>query len=185
MTTVKPKLVVFAGPACSWKTTLAAPLASRLGIPHLQMDETRVRLMPDSPHTRADRAIAYRAMHFAAEVLLGQKVSVILDAPYGHPEDRREIHEIARRTGAYLLLVECRVSPAEAVRRFRNRGPDSMRPDLTEQRVEELARQYAYTGEGLLVDTDAFSPGQCLSLIERYERTTGQGGRHRLRSLFR
>ena len=39
--------------------------------------------MPDAAHTRADRAVAYRAMHLAAELLAGAGVSVILDAPAG------------------------------------------------------------------------------------------------------
>ena len=164
------KLIVFSGPACSGKSTLAARLAEELTIPHLAMDQTRARLMPGSPHTREDRAVAYRAMHWAAELLAGGGLSVILDAPYGHPEDRRELGQIAARAGAALFLIECRVSPEVALARFRQRqrGP---RRDLTEERVDELVREFRYCGRGLLLDTGSLDVGGCLALIRQYLST--------------
>ncbi len=163
-----PVLILFAGPACAWKTTIAAQLAARLRVAHLQMDEARVRLLPNSAHTRADRAIAYRAMHMAAELLLSHGASVILDAPYGRSEDRQDASQAAVRGGGKLLLVECKVSPEAAVRRFAVRGPDNVRLDLTPERVEQMAREYPYTAEGLLLDTDAWDPASCVSRVEQY-----------------
>jgi predicted kinase len=159
--------MVFSGPACSGKSTLAERLAKELGIPHLSMDQIRARLMPDSPHTRADRTVAYRAMHLAAELLAAHGLSVILDAPYGHREDRQELDEIAARSGAPLFLIECQVSAQAARERFRQRerGP---RIDLTEERVEELVREFPSCGLGLLVDTGARDVADCLALIRQY-----------------
>ena len=157
--------IVFAGPPCSGKSTLAAELARRRRIPHLQLDTTRARIMPDSPHTRADRAVAYRAIHFAAELLLTNGLSVILDAPYGHPEDREEVFCIA---GADLRLIECRVSPETAVKRFRARGPDPIRIDLTPERVDAMVRAAEYSGAGLLLDTNVLTPDECLQRIEAF-----------------
>jgi predicted kinase len=159
-------LIVFAGPACSGKSTLAAEVARRRGVPHLSMDATRQRLMPHAGHTRTDREIAYRAMHFAAELLLAAGAGVVLDAPYGHAEDRAEL---ARVAGGRRKLIECRVSPETAVERLRGRGiPDASRPDLTEERVARLNREHQYTGEGLMLDTDKLSIAECLERIERY-----------------
>ena len=104
-------LVILSGPACSGKTTLGERLAPLIGAPHLQMDATRARLMPDSSHTRQDRRIAYRAMAFAAELLLGLGQPVILDAQYGRAEDRREVEEMAVRVAAPFYLVECSSPP--------------------------------------------------------------------------
>jgi len=160
-----PVLIVFAGPPCSGKTTLAAQLARRLRLPHLSMDATRRRILPDAPHTRADRQAAYRAMHFAAELLLAAGSGVILDAPYGHPEDREEMALIA---GGRLKLIECRVSPPAALRRFRERGPDPVRLDLTEDLVERLVREYPYTAAGLTLDTEALSERECLARIAAF-----------------
>ncbi len=155
-------LIVFAGPPCSGKSTLAARLARRLGIPHLSMDATRERILPGAAHTRDDRRAAYRAMHLAAELLLDAGAGAILDAPYGHPEDREELARIAR---GRMRMVECRISPEEAVRRFRARGPDAVRLDLTEEIVERMAREYRYSGEGITLDTEAMSEEECLGRL--------------------
>ncbi len=61
------------------------------------MDATRQRILPGAPHTREDRKAAYRAMHFAAELLLDAGAGVVLDAPYGHREDREDLARIAGR----------------------------------------------------------------------------------------
>jgi predicted kinase len=165
-------LIVFCGPACSGKSTLAARLAGEIHAPHLEMDRTRARLMPESSHTRADREVAYRAMLFAAELLLQSGESVILDAPYGHSEDRRAIEEVVERTRARLFLVECRVSPELAAARLASRDP--RHPgllDLTPERARELARAFDYTAKGLLLDTGATAPEDALPLIRSYLET--------------
>jgi predicted kinase len=130
------------------------------------MDATRQRLMPGASHTRADRAVAYRAMLFAAELLLDAGAGAVLDAPYGHAEDRAGL---ACLPAGKWKLIECRVSPEVAVERLRTRGiPDPSRPDLTEERVARLNREYRYTGEGLLLDTGELSVEECLTRIEAY-----------------
>ena len=130
------------------------------------MDATRQRLMPDAKHTRADREIAYRAMLFAAELLLAAGATAILDAPFGHAEDRVELDRIAR---GRWKLIECRVSHEAAVERLRARGiPDPSRPDLTEERVIRLNREYRYSGDGLLLDTDKLSIEECLARIAQH-----------------
>ena len=163
-------LIVFAGPPCAGKSTLAEELALRRNLPVLAMDATRRRILPGAAHTRADRQVAYRAMHFAAELLLGAGSSAILDAPYGHQEDRDERARIA--AGADVRLIECQVSPGTAIRRFRQRAPDPVRLDLTEELVGQMVREYPYTRAGLVVDTEAQSPQECLERVEVYLGTT-------------
>jgi predicted kinase len=124
--------------------------------------------MPDSRHTRHDRRIAYRAMHFAAELLLDCSQTVILDAQYAHPEDRSEVEQIAARTGATLYLIECKVSPDVAVRRFRERPPDHPGLDLTEELVAEMARAFPFLGTGLLIDTGDLPVAECARRIDAW-----------------
>ena len=167
-------LIVFAGPPCAGKSTLAAEVARRRNLPLLSMDATRRRILPGAAHTRADRQVAYRAMHLAAELLLAAGAGAILDAPYGHQEDRDELARIG--ADADVRLIECRVSPETAIRRFRERGPDPVRLDLTEELVGRMVREYTYAGDWagrarpLRVDTEAESQRECLERIERYLR---------------
>lgn len=148
-------LIVLAGPPCSGKSTVAEELSRRLGVPALSMDGVRRRILPGAEHTRADREAAYRAMHLAAECALRAGGSILLDAPYGHEEDRRDLALAEEAGGGRLLLAEFRVSPETAVERLRRRGPDAERPDLTEAIVAQAAREYPYRGSGLLLDSDA------------------------------
>ena len=128
------------------------------------MDATRPRLLPGASHTRADRAVAYRAMLFAAELLQAAGSGAVLDAPYSHAEDRAELARVAH---GRWQLIECRVSERAAVKRLRARGiPDPARPDLAAERVVRLNREYRYAGEGLLLDT-----GQCM--VEEFWRGSG------------
>ncbi len=130
------------------------------------MDGTRQRILPSAAHTRADREVAYRAMHFAAGLLVRAGASVILDAPYGHAEDRDELARIG--AGADLRIFECRVSPETAARRLRDRSPDPTRPDLTEEVVRRMVREYEYGGlqGSVLLDTGAQSAAGCLAIVE-------------------
>ena len=163
-------LIVFAGPPCAGKSTLASEVARRRNLPLLSMDATRRRILPGAAHTRAARQVAYRAMHLAAELLLAAGAGAILDAPYGHQEDREELARIG--ADADVRLIECRLSPETAVRRFRQRAPDPVRLDLTEELVRQMVREYLYTRAGLLVDTEAQSPQECLERVEVYLGTT-------------
>lgn len=132
------------------------------------MDAVRRRLLPEAAHTRADRRVAYRAMHWAAELLLGAGDGVILDANYGHAEDREELARVAASSGVAAKVIECRVSPAVAIARFRQRGADAVRLDLTEELVERLVREHSYTGSGLLLDTEALTPSACVLRAESW-----------------
>ena len=161
-------LIVLAGPPCSGKSTAARELAQRLDAPHLSMDATRRRILPGAAHTRADREVAYRAMHYAAELLLQSGRRVILDAPYGHPEDRDEVQAIVEAAKGRLALVEFRITPEVASRRFLARGPDPECPDLTEDVVAQAAREYRYSGQGLHIDADQLAGPETVARIVEF-----------------
>jgi len=148
-------IVAIAGPPCAGKSTLGESLAARRGIPHLEMDVFRVRLMPFSAHTREDRAVAYRAMHYAAELLAASGSGVIVNACYDHAEDRIDLERSSRRAGVPFFLIECTVSAEVAVTRSRARWDAHPGADLTPDRVTELVVNYPFSGQGVTVDSQA------------------------------
>jgi predicted kinase len=164
----QPKLVVLAGPACSGKSTLGGIFAMERDWPYLAMDATRVRLLPESHHTRDDRAVAYRAMHLCAELLLAHDKTTILDAPYGHREDREDVAALLTRTGASFHLIECAVTPETAVERFHARLGTHPGLDLTEERVRRIVREYRFSDLGLLLETSTLSLDECLTRLRDY-----------------
>lgn len=147
--------IIFSGPPCTGKSTIAACIAKKVGATHLEMDFVRLRLIPDS-HTAEIRQIAYRAIHLIAEHLLTLGHSVILDATYGPFSSRRDLADVIARTGAQTYLIQCRLEADEAARRFRLRsakGEVHAATDLDETRVATLAGAFPFANTGILLNT--------------------------------
>jgi predicted kinase len=132
------------------------------------MDATRVAILPDAPHSRADREVALRAMLWAARLLLEREISVILDAQYRRSGDRERVYELAAGFAVPVHLIETSVSAGEAVRWFRERGPDPVRRDLTEEAVRAGASEFPFTRGGLFLRTDVLPMDECLRRIEEF-----------------
>ena len=125
------KLIVFSGPPCSGKSTLASKLSEETGFPYLQMDRVCDRLFSNSAHGPRQREVSYRAMHLTAEQLLARGQSVILDATYRHERHRLELQQITDGTRAALYFIQCKVTVETALLRFKTRGGHPA-VDLTE-----------------------------------------------------
>lgn len=157
------KLVVFAGPPCTGKSAVGR----RLGWAHLEMDDARVRLLPDAAHTREDRMVAYRAVLWAAGHLLRFTDIVICNGGFGHAIDREGCVRVAREAGAALYVCEFFAPAAVLVERNRARRHRHPGLDLTDERVEELVSGYVPWGVGLRVD--GMRPvGECVERVREY-----------------
>ncbi|HEU0121165.1 MAG TPA: AAA family ATPase [Bryobacteraceae bacterium] len=157
------KLVVFAGPPCTGKSTIGRAL----GYAHLEMDAARVALLPDSPHTRDDRKIAYRAVLWAAAHLLRYTDIVICNGGYGHAEDREACVRLAVETGARLYVAEFYAPLPVLLERNRQRRGHHPGLDLTDERVRELTETYVPWNAGIQVNGE-HPVEQCTEAVRAY-----------------
>ena len=161
------QLVIFCGPPCSGKSTLARKIQEETGFKSLGLDEIQSRLIPKSTHTNEERDIAYREMHRMAERLLVTGFNVILDATYARPKMLDDLQKLIFATNVAAFTLQCRVDPATAIERFWVRLGGHQARDLTAARVQRLAQEFHYRSFGLTVDTTR-SREESLVLIRAY-----------------
>lgn len=162
------KLVVFGGPPCTGKSTIGRAL----GYAHLEMDAARAALLPDSAHTRADRAVAYRAILWTAGLLLRYTDIVICDGGFGHPEDRDGCRTAARQAGAALYVVTFSAPLDVLIERNRLRRGHHPGLDLTDARVTELVATYRPWVGGITIDGTQ-AEERILAAVRGYLKTEG------------
>jgi len=158
-----PKLVVFAGPPCTGKSTVAGLLP----FAHIEMDAVRERILPGAAHTRDDRAVAYRAALMIAEALLPHAGVVIVNGGFGREEDRLQYRQIVFETGSELFVVEF-AAPLDVLLE-RNRARRSHHPglDLDDARVTEIVQAYPWLNTGLRIDATQ-PPPACARAVRLY-----------------
>jgi hypothetical protein len=114
-----PLVVVLCGVAGTGKSTLAAELSSRSGLPHLGSDQVRKELAGTSPDTRGTPELytpeftlrTYRELAARARAALASSAGAVVDATF----HRREQRALLKDLGARTLWIEC-TAPEEALR---------------------------------------------------------------------
>jgi predicted kinase len=146
-------LVILCGPPCTGKTAIGTDLENRFGFIHLEVDAIRQRILPDSNQNIDDRNIAYRAMHLMAELLLRQGATVVVDATYNRNLHRKGLAAILKTVETHTALIQCKAPLDVVLARFKSRPPGHAALDLTEDVVRELWTNFAYSTDGLTIDT--------------------------------
>jgi hypothetical protein len=166
-----PLLLLVTGPPASGKSTLAAALSRRSGLPVLSSDLVRkeqLGLEPGEPapgeaYTASGRAAVYAELARRATAHPG---GAIVDATFGDPDARGAFFE-ALGPGAEPYVVEC-LPPAEVLverARARARGAAAHGSDVAGAALaERLAAAYEPLAEvpaarRLTLDTTAAEPG--------------------------
>lgn len=141
-----PLLLVTMGLPASGKTTLANAVAGRLGLVHLSSDVTRKRLaglratshwygsFEHGLYSRSMSRRTYAALKRHAVSWLRKGQSVVLDATYGQTAERLAVRQLARRTGARLVVVVCKAD--DGVLRARLAGHATDKDRTSDARLE-------------------------------------------------
>jgi len=110
----RPALAVVAGLPGSGKSRFCRDLAGRTPAAVLESDALRKLLFRRPVYSWAESARLFAAIHVVIERLLGDGISVILDATNLRERHRQPLYAIAEKLGAKLVVVEI-VAPPEVV----------------------------------------------------------------------
>ncbi|HST33722.1 MAG TPA: AAA family ATPase [Solirubrobacteraceae bacterium] len=188
-----PLALIVCGPAASGKSTLAGELAERSGLTVIASDQVRKRLAGIRPEERAGAEhysarftlATYAALGEAARAHLAQGEGVILDATCRTVEQRSALLGAIEGVAERVLLVQCQVSLATAMRRARERMGEPGRisdatPEIVEAQYGEFQPPSELTAERLLaLDCEAPLERQAnevtLALDRRSSPSAGAG----------
>jgi uncharacterized protein len=119
-----PLVLLVHGRSGVGKSTVAAALADKLGLEHLQTDVLRRELFFHNGHSRPtptelyspeNRQRVYDLMANRADARLREGVSIVLDGTFLSHALRETFHQLAERHGATWLAVHC-TCPLEVAR---------------------------------------------------------------------
>ncbi len=185
-----PVLVVVSGAPGAGKSTLAAQLAPRLGLPLLDRDDIKDAMFDamgwsDREWSQRVGRASWELLFLFAERLLACGVSVMVDSNFergSHPQ----LDAIAIRTPFTLVEVHCRATAEVSARRFRarwtsgDRHPGHVSDWSESDYLERIANRrfvpLAQTDVLIEVDTNdgaSVDPDEIAKVIERE-----LGGRH-------
>jgi aminoglycoside phosphotransferase family enzyme/predicted kinase len=146
----RARLVAVGGMSGTGKTTLARAIAPRLGPApgaiHLRSDVERKRLFGLNPADRLDGRgysvsvsdLVYRQMRLKAESILRARHSVILDATFLRPENRKSLAELGEKFGVPLEGVWLEADEAQMTARADARKDDASdaNADIVRQQLD-------------------------------------------------
>ena len=181
-----PRLVMLMGVAGSGKSSLARPLAARLGAAWISSDITRKQLagvpatqaLTPEQYSAEQTERTYAALLDMARNELEQGHAVVLDATFLQANRRAPVIELARTAGAPLTVVWCRARQDAIERHLQRREQDPWRtsdagPAVFREQLAQLEPPIEVDrGAVIRVDTDR-PLASLLGQIERRLRSPG------------
>lgn len=167
-------MVLISGPPGAGKTTLARPLAERLGFALLTKDDIKETLFTAMEGEPGDAAFSRRMGAAAMEVLwaLAQHCpALVLEANF-RTKSAYERERVAAllQGGAQIVEIHCRVPLEEAARRFASRAREERHHPahvLQEMSVERLAEYEGPFGLGPVIEVETTRPVNIEALADR------------------
>ena len=86
-------------------------------------------------------------------IFFGEGATVVVDATYNRELHRQELAAIRKTLETPAALIQCKAPLDVVLARFRSRPPGHAALDLTEDLVRELWTNFAYSKDGITIDT--------------------------------
>ncbi len=168
---MQPTLIISHGVSGSGKSTVCAPLATRIGALHLRSDRERQRLFGRGGEQSIDAGAytadasdrTYARLYECAELALAARFSVIVDATFLDPERRNHFAALAANQGARHRILQFDAEAGQLRDRIRRR--QSSGEDISEADQAVLEHQLAHytplteSELGFTIRTDTASAG--------------------------
>lgn len=169
------RVIIVSGPPASGKTTVARPLARRLGFALLSKDDIKESLYTSLGGGPGDPAFSSRIGAAAMDLLWDLAPhcpSVILEANFRtrSPEERARVADL----DAQVVEVHCRLPLDEASRRFADRAraerhhPAHPLREMSLERMTEYAAPFALSP---VIELDTTLPIDLDALVEKIARS--------------
>ena len=150
------KIIVFSGLPGSGKSTLAEKIAKKLQIPIFSVDPIESSIIKSGIEKSFETGLAaYVVANTLAEEQLKLRQSVIIDAVNSIKEAREMWHELSKKFGVKLFIIECVLDENTHKERLgkRMRNLHGI-PEVIWEDVEKGKKEYLpWTEERLVVDT--------------------------------
>jgi predicted kinase len=129
---VPPALIVVTGAPGSGKSTVAVPLAGRLGLPLIAKDELKEALWDNLGPGDRERFLAYgRAtyplMLLVARLVLRSGGSAMLEANFRPDFAAADLEALREETPFRVVQILCRADPETCLARYRDRAESDAR----------------------------------------------------------
>lgn len=156
------RLIVFAGPRASGKTTLARHVARELPAVYLAKDTLKDRTLALAQELQIAQAqelagpLSYELLVDLARDNLSLGLSVVVDSPAGFQLFREKIIALAKARKVELRLIECLCSDEQLLRERVERGGEGLPPHRVrdwDSYQRERAQYERISGPRLVVDT--------------------------------
>jgi len=165
-------LVLVIGLPGSGKSTVARIIAKEIRAKILRTDEIRKALIREPKYNEMEKEMIYDAMFLAAEQLLKEGESVILDATFYKEELRDKAIDIAENLKKKFLIIECRAGD-EIIKKRMEKRRKSMKSlsDADFEVYKKLKEKFEPIKEGMeehvVIDTSYLNKNEIRDVLRK------------------